>query len=83
MSQGPGERQVLTRMMLSCCAADGRPIKVGMEGSPPAGVADDQWVEVVGRYTATTEKDPINGEEIPYIEVIEWRPIEAPRNQYE
>ena len=26
---------------------------------------------------------PINGEEIPHIEVIEWRQINPPRNQYE
>jgi uncharacterized repeat protein (TIGR03943 family) len=83
LSPGPGGRQVLTRIMLSCCAADGRPLKIGMEGNPPEGVADDRWVEVVGRYSATTEKDPINGEEIPHIEVIEWRQVEPPRNQYE
>jgi uncharacterized repeat protein (TIGR03943 family) len=83
LSQGPGGRQVLTRIMLSCCAADGRPLKIGMEGNPPEGLADDQWVEVVGRYTATTAEDPINGEDIPHLEVVEWRPIDPPRNQYE
>jgi uncharacterized membrane protein YcgQ (UPF0703/DUF1980 family) len=82
-SRWPGGRQVLTRILLSCCAADGRPLKIGMEGDPPVGVANDQWVEVVGRYSATTEHDPINGEQIPHIEVIEWRQIEPPRNQYE
>jgi len=83
MSQGPGGKQVLTRIMLSCCAADGRPLKIGMEGNVPEGVRDDQWVEVIGRYSATTEKDPINEGDIPHIEVIEWRPIDPPRNQYE
>ena len=83
LSQGPGGRQVLTRIMLSCCAADGVPLKIGMEGNVPDGVRDDQWVEVVGRYSATTEKDPINDGDIPHIEVVEWRPIDPPRNQYE
>lgn len=83
LSEGAGGRQVLTRIMLSCCAADGRPLKIGMEGDVPDGVANDQWVEIVGRYSGTTEKDPINGEEIPHIEVIEWRPVDPPRNQYE
>jgi len=83
MSQGPGGKQVLTRIMLTCCAADGRPLKIGLEGNRPEGVPDDQWVEVVGRYSPTSEKDPINGSEIPHIEVIDWKPIDPPRNQYE
>jgi len=83
LSEGPGGRQVLTRIMMGCCAADGRPLKIGMEGNVPDGVANDQWLEVVGRYSATTAKDPINGEDIPHIEVVEWRPIDPPRNQYE
>jgi uncharacterized repeat protein (TIGR03943 family) len=83
MSDGPGGTQVLTRIMLTCCAADGRPLKIGLEGNRPEGVANDQWVEIVGRYSATSEKDPINGSEIPHIEVIDWRQVEPPRNQYE
>src|SRR5215207_5583918 len=70
LSDGP-EGKVLTRMMLSCCAADARPIKVGMSGDAPAGLPNDQWVEVTGIYTAKTAKDPVNGQEIPFIEVIE------------
>jgi uncharacterized repeat protein (TIGR03943 family) len=82
LSDGP-EGKVLTRIMLSCCAADGRPLKVGMSGDAPAGLANDQWVEVTGVYTTKTVKDPINGQDIPFIEVVEWRQIEPPRNQYE
>ncbi len=82
LSGGP-EGKVLTRMMLSCCAADARPIKVGMSGDAPAGLADDLWVEVTGVYTAKTAKDQVNGQDIPFIEVIEWKQIEPPRNQYE
>jgi uncharacterized repeat protein (TIGR03943 family) len=82
LSDGP-EGKVLTRMMLSCCAADARPIKVGMSGDAPVGLANDQWVEVTGVYTAKTAKDPVNGQDIPFIEVIEWKQIEPPRNQYE
>lgn len=83
MSDGPEGQQVLTRIMLSCCAADGRPLKVGLEGRRPEGVANDQWVEVTGRFSTRATKDPINGAEIPFIEVLEWRPIDPPRNQYE
>ena len=30
---------MLARMIMSCCAADGRPIKLGMTGSAPVGPA--------------------------------------------
>lgn len=83
LSDGPTGGQVLTRMMLSCCAADARPIKVGMSGDSPGGLPNDQWVEVTGVYTTMTVEDPVNGVAIPFIEVIEWKQIEPPRNQYE
>lgn len=83
LSEGPVGEKVLTRMMLSCCAADARPIKIGMAGQTPAGIANDQWVEVIGVYTTKTVKDPVNNNDIPFIEVLEWRQIEPPRNQYE
>jgi uncharacterized membrane protein YcgQ (UPF0703/DUF1980 family) len=70
-------------MILSCCAADGRPIKLGMDGDPPTGLAADTWVEVVGRYTDRTGKDPVNGEDIPYLRVESWRQVDPPKQQYE
>ncbi len=75
--------QLLTRMILSCCAADARPIKVGMSGSVPTGLPADSWVEITGKYTEQQGADPVNGESIPFIEVLEWRAIQAPAEQYE
>lgn len=80
---GPGGEPILARMILSCCAADGRPIKLGMDGEAPTGLAPDTWVEVIGRYTDRLGKDPINGEEIPYLTVESWRQVDAPKQQYE
>jgi uncharacterized repeat protein (TIGR03943 family) len=73
----------LARMTLSCCAADARPVKIGLAGSVPTGVAADSWLEVVGRYTDRSTKDEVNGGVIPYIEIEEHRRIDAPTNQYE
>jgi uncharacterized repeat protein (TIGR03943 family) len=73
----------LARMMLSCCAADARPIKIGLAGAVPAGLAADTWLEVVGRYTAKSTKDSVNDGVIPYLEAEEVRQITAPTNQYE
>lgn len=83
MLTAPDGEQYLARMMLSCCAADARPIKVGLAGAAPAGLAPDTWVEVVGTYTDQTATDSVNGEMIPYLEVAEWHEIPVPKQQYE
>jgi uncharacterized repeat protein (TIGR03943 family) len=60
----------LARMMLACCAADARPVKVALaDGPQPGQLSVDSWIEVVGRYTDRTAPDPVNGGAIPYLEV--------------
>jgi uncharacterized repeat protein (TIGR03943 family) len=79
----PDGSAYLARMVLSCCAADARPIKVGLAGAAPAGLSPDSWLEVVGTYTGRTDTDPVNGERIPFLDVAEWHEIAPPKNQYE
>ena len=83
VTPGPGGEPMLARIVLSCCAADGRPIKVGMTGDAPAGLAADTWVQVVGRYTARLAKDPVNSATVPYLEVRSWQEITPPKQRYE
>ncbi|MGW0434334.1 TIGR03943 family putative permease subunit [Micromonospora sp. NPDC003197] len=83
LATGPNGEPILARMILSCCAADGRPIKLGMAGDPPTGLAPDTWVEVVGRYTDQTGTDPVNDETIPYLMVESWQQVTPPKNPYE
>ncbi|MEV6494168.1 TIGR03943 family protein [Actinoplanes sp. NPDC051633] len=83
VTQGADGQPMLTRMVLSCCAADGRPIKVGLIGDTPAGLAPDSWVRVDGVYTPRTGTDEINEAKVPYLEVRSWEQIAPPRNQYE
>jgi putative membrane protein len=73
----------LTRMTLNCCAADAQPIKVGLTGAVPAGLKPDTWLQVTGTHTDRRAKDDINGGPIPYLEVVEAHPVEAPQQQYE
>jgi uncharacterized repeat protein (TIGR03943 family) len=80
---GDGGTWYLTRMILSCCAADARPIKVALSGQLPDGLAADGWLRVTGAYVAKTAKDPVNGERIPFLEVSEAEAIAAPAEQYE
>jgi uncharacterized membrane protein YcgQ (UPF0703/DUF1980 family) len=70
-------------MILSCCAADARPVKVGLTGQVPPGLKPDSWIDVTGRYTHKSVKDNINGETIPYLDVVDFRQVAAPNEQYE
>lgn len=83
VTDGPDGQPMLARIVLSCCAADGRPIKVGMDGSVPTGLPADTWIEVVGRYSDRIGTDPVNGASIPYLQVESWEQIDPPRQQYE
>ncbi|RKN42683.1 TIGR03943 family putative permease subunit [Micromonospora endolithica] len=83
ITAGPDGRPILARMVLSCCAADGRPVKLGMTGNAPTGLADDTWVEVTGRYSDQVTRDPVNDAEIPYLDVESWTQVPAPKRQYE
>ena len=80
---GPDGQPMLARIVVSCCAADGRPIKVGLSGNVPTGVAANAWIRVVGTYTTTTGKDPINAAVVPYLQITNWQQIAVPLEQYE
>ncbi|MET7420546.1 TIGR03943 family protein [Dactylosporangium sp. NPDC005555] len=81
--RGPEGTWLLARMMVSCCAADARPVKVALAGELPGGLSDEQWLRLTGRYTGRQVKDTVNGETIPFIEVAEVTLIAAPVEQYE
>jgi uncharacterized repeat protein (TIGR03943 family) len=80
---GPDGSASLARMTLNCCAADAQPIKVGLTGNVPTGLAPDTWLEVIGTYTDRAGRDEVNGATIPYVEVIEAHPVAPPANQYD
>jgi uncharacterized repeat protein (TIGR03943 family) len=83
VTSGPDGQPQLARIILSCCAADGRPIKVGMLGNVPNTVPSDTWVQIVGTYSDRTAKDPVNDAVVPYVEVSTWNEIPTPKQQYE
>ncbi|HEX6872858.1 MAG TPA: TIGR03943 family protein [Micromonosporaceae bacterium] len=80
---GPDGQPYLARLVVGCCAADARPVKVGLTGDVPADLVPDQWVEVEGLYSDRTSRDPVNRELIPYLQVTSVRQIEAPEQPYE
>ncbi|HKS45016.1 MAG TPA: TIGR03943 family protein [Amycolatopsis sp.] len=73
----------LIRMLLNCCAADARPVKVGLTGQIPPVLRPDSWLEITGTYTVRQTKDPVNNATIPFIEVKEAKPVPAPAEPYE
>jgi uncharacterized repeat protein (TIGR03943 family) len=79
---GPNGEIFLARMIVSCCAADARPIKIGLEGEVPSDVAADTWLTVIGRYTPTRTSDDVNGAAIPYIDVVSAAPTTQPTDPY-
>jgi uncharacterized repeat protein (TIGR03943 family) len=80
---GPSGQVYLTRMILTCCAADARPVKVGLTGDVPTGMKPDTWVDVTGRYTARAGTDSVNHETIPFLDVLGYKLVNVPREQYE
>ena len=83
VTPGPDGQPMLARMVLTCCAADGRPIKVGLTGGTPVSVPADTWVKVIGVYSDRTAKDSVNKATVPYVEVRSWQEITAPKQPYE
>jgi uncharacterized repeat protein (TIGR03943 family) len=80
---GPTGQPYLARMIVTCCAADARPVKVGLTGQVPGDLKPDEWIEVVGGYTDRTDRDPVNQDVIPYLQVASAHAIPAPELQYE
>ena len=82
ITPGPDGNPMLARIVLTCCAADGRPIKVGMSGKVPLDVPADTWVQVTGVYTTKRAKDPVNNVDMAYVEVRSWEAIPEPKQPY-
>ena len=83
LTPAPDGEPMLARIVLTCCAADGRPIKIGLTGSTPRDVPAGTWVVLVGQYTPKVGKDPVSKADIAYLEVQQWQQIEPPTRQYE
>jgi uncharacterized repeat protein (TIGR03943 family) len=73
----------LTRMVVSCCAADAQPVKIGLSGQAPIDLKPDTWLDVTGTYSSHRTTDRVNGGTIPYLDVTAVTAIPAPREQYQ
>ncbi|XVV09213.1 TIGR03943 family putative permease subunit [Actinoplanes sp. CA-131856] len=82
ITTAPDGKPMLARIVLSCCAADGRPIKIGLSGRAPIDVPTDTWVAVTGAYTPEKGKDPVNNVDVAYLEVKTWEEVPEPKQPY-
>jgi uncharacterized repeat protein (TIGR03943 family) len=83
ITPAPDGSPLLTRIVLTCCAADGRPIKVGLTGDTVIDAPAGTWVNVVGAYNSKVGKDPVNKSDLAYLTVQQWQQITPPKKQYE
>lgn len=70
----------LTRIAVTCCAADARPIRITVRGAATAYSADT-WIAVTGTFDGL---DPAtDDEQVPVIRAESVEPVPAPTDPYE
>jgi uncharacterized repeat protein (TIGR03943 family) len=71
-----GGHPILYRLLLTCCAADGRPLPLRLRWQePPDQVAENAWLEVVG---TVSFEEATPGIRTPVVDVRSMRAKEAP-----
>lgn len=74
-----GEDQFLVgRFIVNCCVADASPVGLVVVDPQAGSLAEDQWVEVSGRFQAGT----FDGQNMPVLRAERIAPVEAPRQPY-
>jgi uncharacterized repeat protein (TIGR03943 family) len=82
VSPRPGGGFYLTRIVITCCAADARPMKVAIRGDAAAGPPKvDSWLAVTGTYGGLDAADPHS--QIPIMTADAVTAIPAPAEPYE
>jgi uncharacterized repeat protein (TIGR03943 family) len=71
---------LLTRFVVTCCAADARPIRVAIRGLAPPWPAPDTWLQVTG----TWRPEPRGAEDQrpPALDATNLQPISPPASPY-
>lgn len=69
----------LAQFIISCCAADARPVTIPLHFDPQQHqITSDQWIEVKGTFTI----DTLNGQTQPILEVEQITPTNIPDEPY-
>lgn len=75
---------VVSRMLMSCCAADTQVVGLLSKCDEAKSLNNDQWVNVIGTIQETNYKDEVTNEDgvIPYIRVEKIEILEKADEQY-
>lgn len=76
-------RTYLTRLALSCCAADAQALRIALRGDVPTGLDPDTWITVAGRYDPTRLTDPVSQQPVPALALTNLRKVAAPAEPYD
>lgn len=69
----------LSRFVLSCCAADARPVSIPISFDPQKFTfKENEWIEVQGVFVIKE----IDDEKVPVLQLNEFTPIPVPENPY-
>jgi uncharacterized repeat protein (TIGR03943 family) len=71
---------LLTRFIVTCCAADARPLRIAIRGIAPPWPAPDTWLAVTG--TWRPESRSAEDQRPPVLDATDLRPINAPASPY-
>jgi len=77
----PGGGLYVSRIVITCCAADARPVKIAVTGDTPS-LAPDSWIEVVGTYGGM-DSSAGKSAQVPVINADSVRPVRSPSEPYE
>ena len=79
----PGGGYYLTRLVITCCAADAVAVRILVTGGSAGSLAKDTWIEVVGRYDGIDHSREHDIGPIATIRADSVRPVSTPREPYE
>ena len=79
-ADGRGDGFLLTRFVISCCAADARPVRVAIRGGRPPWPTPDTWLEVTGTWRPETRS--AEDTRPPTLDMTSLRTIPPPENRY-
>jgi uncharacterized repeat protein (TIGR03943 family) len=81
VSRRPTGGYYLTRMVITCCAADAYEVKIDVLGPKAGGYSANTWLKVTGQFVPGVDGNP--DELITLLKATGVRRIQPPHNPYD